>query len=205
MLYVNTTDDKVTLKRNNKSRITEYIAIADGPNDDGLDAIYAIATENTVYTRSCRYESEYKSIFVSNRKTTCSDAIELAKFMAEGALSDNSIMTECSKQDIKYMQYLEAELDEHTPWPMIDINMLIDKIIKATYESLCEDSLTRYDDLVEHDKQQLHNKVAKSLLDSNVATTADICPEMLLCKPCRYINVMVCVVNVVRNYVNNRC
>lgn len=205
MLYVNTTDDKVTLKRNNKSRIAEYIAIADGPNDDGLDAIYAIATENTVYTRSCRYESEYKSIFVSNRKTTCSDAIELAKFMVEGALSDNSIMTECSKQDIKYMQYLEAELDEHTPWPMIDINMLIDKIIKATYESLCEDSLTRYDDLVEHDKQQLHNKVAKSLLDSNVATTADICPEMLLCKPCRYINVMVCVVNVVRNYVNNRC
>lgn len=205
MLYVNTTDDKVTLKRNNKSRIAEYIAIADGPNDDGLDAIYAIATENTVYTRSCRYESEYKSIFVSNRKTTCSDAIELAKFMAEGALSDNSIMTECSKQDIKYMQYLEAELDEHTPWPMIDINMLIDKIIKATYESLCEGSLTRYDDLVEHDKQQLHNKVAKSLLDSNVATTADICPEMLLCKPCRYINVMVCVVNVVRNYVNNRC
>ena len=204
MLYVNTTD-KVTLKRNNKSRIAEYIAIADGPNDDGLDAIYAIATENTVYTRSCRYESEYKSIFVSNRKTTCSDAIELAKFMAEGALSDNSIMTECSKQDIKYMQYLEAELDEHTPWPMIDINMLIDKIIKATYESLCEGSLTRYDDLVEHDKQQLHNKVAKSLLDSNVATTADICPEMLLCKPCRYINVMVCVVNVVRNYVNNRC
>lgn len=205
MLYVNTTDDKVALKRNNKSRIAEYIAIADGPNDDGLDAIYAIATENTVYTRSCRYESECKSIFVSNRKTTCSDAIELAKFMAEGALSDNSIMTECSKQDIKYMQYLEAELDEHTPWPMIDINMLIDKIIKATYESLCEDSLTRYDDLVEHDKQQLHNKVAKSLLDSNVATTADICPEMLLCKPCRYINVMVCVVNVVRNYVNNRC
>lgn len=205
MLYVNTTDDKVTLKRNNKSRIAEYIAIADGPNDDGLDAIYAIATENTVYTRSCRYESEYKSIFVSNRKTTCSDAIELAKFMVEGTLSDSSIMMECSKQDIKDMQYLEAKLEEHAPWSMIDVNILIDKIIKATYESLCDDSSTRYEDLAEHDKQQLHNKVAKSLLDSNVATTADICPELLLCKPCKYINVMVCAVNMVRNHVNNRC
>lgn len=205
MLYVNITDDKVTLKRNNKSRIAEYIAIADGPNDDGLDAIYAIATEDTVYTRSCRYESEYKSISVSHKKTTCSDAIELAKFMVEGTLSDNDIMAECSKQDIKYMQYLEAKLEEHTPWPMIDVNMLIDKIIKATYESLCDDSFTRYEDLAEHDKQQLHNKVAKSLLDSNTATTADICPELLLCKPCKYINVMTHTVNIVRNYVNIRC
>lgn len=205
MFYTNITDDKVKLKRNKKSRIAEYIAIADGPNDDGLDAIYAIATENTVYTRLCRYESEYRSIFVSHKKTTCSDAIELAKFMVEGTLSDSSIMMECSKQDIKDMQYLEAKLEEHAPWSMIDVNILIDKIIKATYESLCDDSLTRYDDLVEHDKQQLHNKVAKSLLDSNVATTADICPELLLCKPCKYINIMTHTVNIVRNYVNNRC
>ena len=205
MLYVNTTDDKVALKRNNKSRIAEYIAIADGPNDDGLDAIYAIATEDTVYTRLCRYESEYKSISVSNEKKICPDAIEWAKSMVEGTLSDNGIMIECSKQDIKYMQYLEAKLDEHTPWSAIDINEHIDKIIEAVYESLCEDSPTHCEDLVEHDKQWLHNKVAKWLLDSDIATTTDVCPEMLLCKPCRYINVMVCVVNVVRNYVNNRC
>lgn len=204
MFYTNITDGKVKLKRNNKSRIAEYIVIADGPNDDGLDAIYTIATENTVYTRLCRYESEYKSIFVSHKKTTCSDAIVLAKSMAEGTLSDSDIMMECSKQDIKDMQYLEAKLEEHASWPMIDVNILIDKIIKATYESLCDDSLTRYEDLAEHDKQQLHNKVAKSLLDSNVATTADICPELLLCKPCKYINVMTHAVNIVRNYVNNR-
>lgn len=205
MLYVNITDDKVTLKRNNKSRIAEYIAIADGPNDDGLDAIYAIATEDTVYTRSCRYESEYKSISVSNEKKTCPDAIEWAKSMTEGTLADTGIMTGCSKQDIKYMQYLEAKLDEHVPWPAIDINEHIDKIIKVTYDSLCEDSHTRHDDLVEHDKQWLHNKVAKWLLDSGIATTADVCPELLLCKPCMYINVMVCAVNMVRNHVNNRC